>query len=154
MRARRFKAFGDNSVLELTEVAAPTVARRWHWCGSWRARLIPATSRTRRRGHEADDATRLGAEDQEWGGSDAWVPCVSPHGAGDGRLLWPCPGPLSGAAADRSRRALRYAGRVAGGRDGQAPFRATRSGLHPRTRWAAPRVPINLRKVSLVIGNQ
>jgi hypothetical protein len=44
-----------------------------------------------------------------------WVSCVSPHGAGGGRLVRPCPGPLSGAAADRSRRAVRYAARAAGG---------------------------------------
>jgi hypothetical protein len=54
-------------------------------------------------------------------------------------------------AADRSRRALRYAARAAGGRHGQAPFRATHSDLHPRTRRAAPRVLINLRKVSSIV---
>ena len=147
MRAIRFKAFGDPSVLELTEVAAPAVSETTALVRVMAASINPSDVKNVAGAMKQTTLPRLGAEDQEWGGSDAWVPCVSPHGAGDGRLLWPCPGPLSGAAAD-ARRALRYAGRVAGGRDGQAPFRATRSGLHPRTRWAAPRVPINLRKVS------
>jgi hypothetical protein len=42
MRAIRFKAFGDPSVLELAEVADPPSVRRQHWCGSWRPRLGPA----------------------------------------------------------------------------------------------------------------
>jgi hypothetical protein len=37
------------------------------------------------------------------------------------------------------RRPLRHGARAAGGRHGEAPFRATRSDLHPSTRWAALR---------------
>jgi hypothetical protein len=67
----------------------------------------------------------------------AWLPCLSSHGAGGGRSLWPRSGPLSGAANDRPSGPLRHGPRSAGGRYGEEAFRATGSDLHPGRKWAA-----------------
>jgi NADPH:quinone reductase-like Zn-dependent oxidoreductase len=65
MRARRFKAFGDPSVLELTEVAAPTVGEKMALVRVMAASINPSDVKNVAGAMKQTTLPRLGAEDQK-----------------------------------------------------------------------------------------
>jgi NADPH:quinone reductase len=65
MRARRFKAFGDPSVLELREVAAPTVGETMALVRVMAAWINPGEVKNVAGAMKQTTLLRLGAEDQE-----------------------------------------------------------------------------------------